>query len=265
MAYELIEVSQVGAVGLIRKNRPEKLNAWSRAMAAEEKDAVQRFNADPSVAAIVFAGNGRAYCAGLDMQQQQADVESGEASRRAGAEGDDDHHDETWPEFCVESKPLIAAVHGYAVGVGATTVLPFDFRIAGESAQFGFRFVKMGLLPEAASTALLPRLVGTGRALDWCLTGRFVGAQESLEAGLVREVAPDDELVERALALGEELAENPSAMMGRVKSLFSQNQLEPDLGLVHRREGKALEWAMQTPEHAEAVAAFLEKRPARFR
>ena len=262
MTYELIEVELRGPVGIIRKNRPEKLNAWSRAMAAEEQDAVTSFNNNPEVAAIVFAGNGRAFCAGLDLQQQQADVESGDVSRRAGAA---DEHDETWTEFCTSSKPLIAAVHGYAVGVGVTTILPFDFRIAGESAQFGFRFVKMGLLPEAASTTLLPRLVGAGRALDWCLTGRFVGPQEALESGLVRDVAPDDELIDRAVALGEELAQNPDSTMRRVKSLFLQNQLETNIGLVQQREGEALEWAMQTPEHAEAIAAFLEKRPAKFR
>jgi enoyl-CoA hydratase/carnithine racemase len=246
----------------VRKNRPEKLNAWSRAMAAEEKHAVEGFNADPEIAAIVFCGAGRAYCAGLDLQQQQAEVKTGKAGRRAGRA---DEHDETWFDFCVNSKPMIAAVHGYAVGVGVTTILPFDFRIAGESAQFGFRFVKMGLLPEAASTTLLPRLIGAGRSLDWCLTGRFVGAQEALEAGLVRDIAPDDELLDRAVALGEELAENPTAIMQRVKSLFSQNQLEDNIGLVQQREGEALEWAMQTPEHAEAIAAFLEKRPPKFR
>ena len=261
MAYELIEVERRGAVGVVRKNRPEKLNAWSRAMAAEEKRAVKAFNADPKIAAIVFCGAGRAYCAGLDLQQQ-AEVKTGEAGRRAAQA---DEHDETWVDFCVNSKPMIAAVHGYAVGVGVTTILPFDFRIAGESAQFGFRFVKMGLLPEAASTTLLPRLIGAGRSLDWCLTGRFVGAQEALEAGLVRDIAPDDELLDRAVALGEELAENPTAIMQRVKSLFSQNQLEDNIGLVQQREGEALEWAMQTPEHAEAIAAFLEKRPPRFR
>ena len=262
MSYELIEVETRGAVGVIRKNRPEKLNAWSREMAAEEQQAMTDFNNDPQVAAIVFAGNGRAYCAGLDLQQQQADVSSGNASRRAGQA---DEHDETYTDFCVQRKPIIGAIHGYAVGVGVTTILPFDFRIAGESAQFGFRFVKMGLLPEAASTTLLPRLVGVGRALDWCLTGRFVGAHEAHEAGLVREVVPDDELLDRAIALGEELAENPDSIMRRVKSLFSQNQLESNIGLVQQREGKALEWAMQTPEHAEAIAAFLEKRPAKFR
>ncbi|MYB23395.1 MAG: enoyl-CoA hydratase [Chloroflexi bacterium] len=262
MSYELIEVETRGAVGVIRKNRPEKLNAWSREMAAEEQQAMTDFNNDPQVAAIVFAGNGRAYCAGLDLQQQQADVSSGNASRRAGQA---DEHDDTYTDFCVQSKPIIGAIHGYAVGVGVTTILPFDFRIAGESAQFGFRFVKMGLLPEAASTTLLPRLVGVGRALDWCLTGRFVGAHEALEAGLVREVVPDDDLLDRAIALGEELAENPDSIMRRVKSLFSQNQLESNIGLVQQREGKALEWAMQTPEHAEAIAAFLEKRPAKFR
>ncbi len=265
MGYQLIEVEQRGAVGIVRKNRPEKLNAWSRAMAAEERHAVEAFNANSDIAAIVFCGAGRAYCAGLDLQQQQAEVKTGEASRRAGESSRADDHDETWVDFCVNSKPMIAAVHGYAVGVGVTTVLPFDFRIAGESAQFGFRFVKMGLLPEAASTTLLPRLIGVGRSLDWCLTGRFVGAQEALEAGLVRDVAPDDELLDRAVALGTELAENPSATMQRVKSLFSQNQLEENIRLVQQREGEALEWAMQTPEHAEAIAAFLEKRPPKFR
>ena len=263
MSYELIEVERRGHVGIIRKNRPEKLNAWSRAMAAEEQDAVATFNQDPNVAAIVFAGNGRAYCAGLDLQAQQAEVESGEAAQRAGQSADE--HNESWVDFCTLSKPIIAAVHGYAVGVGVTSILPFDFRLAGESAQFGFRFVKMGLLPEAASTTLLPRLVGVGRSLDWCLTGRFIGAQEALAAGLVSDVAPDDDLVDRAVALGETLAENPDSIMRRVKSLFSQNQLETDIHLVQQREGEALEWAMQTPEHAEAIAAFLEKRPAKFR
>ena len=262
MSYETIEVTREGPVGLIRKNRPEKLNAWTRRMAAEERAAVVDFNNDPEVAAVVLAGNGRAFCAGLDLQQQQEDVKSGDAARRAG-EGPDEH-DETWVDFCVASKPLIAAVHGYAVGVGATTILPFDFRIAGESAQFGFRFVKMGLLPEAASTTLLPRLVGMGATLDWCLTGRFVGAEEARETGLVRDVAPDDELVDRALALGEQLAENPTATLRRVKSLFSQNSLEADIRLVQQREGQALEWAMQTPEHKEAINAFLEKRPPKF-
>lgn len=262
MDYETIEVERRGSVGLIRKNRPEKLNAWTRRMAAEERAAIVHFNNDPDVAAVVLAGNGRAFCAGLDLQQQQEEVNSGEAARRAG-EGPDEH-DETWVDFCVSSKPLIAAVHGYAVGVGATTILPFDFRIAGESAQFGFRFVKMGLLPEAASTTLLPRLVGMGPTLDWCLTGRFVGADEAREAGLVRDVAPDDELVDRALALGEELAENPTATLLRVKSLFSQNSLEQDIRVVQQREGEALEWAMQTPEHQEAIRAFLEKRPPKF-
>ncbi len=262
MSYETIEVTREGAVGLIRKNRPEKLNAWTRRMAAEERAAIAAFNNDPEVAAVVLAGNGRSFCAGLDLQQQQDDVASGEAARRAGETPDD--HDETWVDFCVGSKPLIAAVHGYAVGVGVTTILPFDFRIAGESAQFGFRFVKMGLLPEAASTALLPRLVGVGAALDWCLTGRFVGAAEARETGLVRDVAPDDELVDRALALGGELAENPTAIVRRVKSLFSQNSLESDIALVQRREGDALQWAMQTPEHKEAIRAFLEKRPPKF-
>lgn len=262
MDYETIEVERHGSVGLIRKNRPEKLNAWTRRMAAEERAAIVQFNNDPDVAAVVLAGNGRAFCAGLDLQQQQEEVNSGEAARRAG-EGPDEH-DETWVDFCVSSKPLIAAVHGYAVGVGATTILPFDFRIAGESAQFGFRFVKMGLLPEAASTTLLPRLVGMGPTLDWCLTGRFVGADEAREAGLVRDVAPDDELVDRALALGEELAENPTATLLRVKSLFSQNSLEQDIRVVQQREGEALEWAMQTPEHQEAIRAFLEKRPPKF-
>ena len=262
MSYETIEVTREGSVGLIRKNRPEKLNAWTQQMAAEERAAIAAFNEDGDVAAVVLAGNGRSFCAGLDLQQQRADVDSGEAARRAGEAPDE--HDETWVDFCVASKPLIAAVHGYAVGVGVTTILPFDFRIAGESAQFGFRFVKMGLLPEAASTTLLPRLVGMGATLDWCLTGRFVGAAEAREAGLVRDVAPDDELVDRALALGEELAENPGATLRRVKSLFSQNSLERDIAVVQRREGEALEWAMQTPEHKEAIRAFLEKRPPKF-
>ena len=161
-------------------------------------------------------------------------------------------------------KPTIAAVNGAAVGIGVTQILPMDIRIAAEEARFGMFFVRMGLVPELASSALLPQMVGQARALEWCLTGRMISAAEARDAGLVSEVVPADQLVDRAVALGEQLCGLSAFAMTKIRQLIVANTNESDVASAMRAEGTALAAAYASWEHKEAIEAFLTKRPADF-
>ncbi len=260
MPYKLIEVEEAGRVGIIRMNRPEKLNAWSREMAAEQRSAIEAFNANREIGSIVMTGNGRAFCAGADISGWADEFAQEEGRHEPEAE----EFEENWLDFCTRSKPLIAAVNGFCIGVGATQILPFDIRLASERAQFSFRFVKMGLLPELASTAMLPRIIGLGNALEICMTARMVDAETALRMGLVSRVVADDTLMDAALELANEVALNPSAQLVEMKGLFQRHAVEQDLAQVLEVEGRALAAAAESPEHAEAVAAFIAKREPDF-
>ena len=188
-------------------------------------------------------------------------------SRTSGAEAEPAPVSEgpNWVSFIRSlPKPTIAAVNGVAVGIGVTQVLPMDFRLAAEEARFGMFFVKMGLVPELASSALLPQMVGQARALDWCLTGRMIGANEAREAGMVSEVVPATALLDRAVALGEQLAGQSAFAMTKIRQLVIENTTETNLDEAMRREGRALNATYASWEHREAIDAFLAKRPADF-
>lgn len=260
MAFEQITYETRGKVGLITLNRPEKMNAWTYKMMGEIRDAMNEANADPGIGAIVITGAGRAFCAGADISDTfKSQIDSG-STRQASGSGA-----ENWVQFVQQNpKPTIAAINGAAVGIGITLILPFDIRLASTEARIGMFFVRMGLVPELASSHLLPQLVGSGRALEWCLTGKMIPAAEAREAGLVSEVLPSDELVNRALALGEQLANQSQPAMSMIKTLLRQNANDPDIDAVSRREGESLAVAYKSWEHKEAVSAFLEKRPADF-
>ena len=259
MTYEQILFEQRGRVGVITLNRPERLNAWNDVMMGEMRDAIERCNADATVGAIVFTGAGRAYCAGADIGGWARQLEGGGV--RASATAGEDN----WLAFLQRMpKPTIAAINGAAVGVGITHALPMDIRIASENARFGFFFVKMGLVPELASSYYLPQLVGSGRALEWCLTARMVEPAEAQAAGLVTEVTTPERLVDRAVEVGEQVAAQPAGAVARIKRLFRENALDANVQTVMLREGAALAACRQEPDHREAVQAFIEKRPARF-
>ena len=261
--YQQIEVEREGRVGIIRLNRPEKLNAWTAEMLREMQSAIATFNEDAGVGAIVLTGNGRAFCAGADISGWAREIETGGRGARA-AEAPAAPAAASWIEFCEGSKPLIAAVNGYAMGVGLTQILPMDIRIASDKAQFSLRFVKMGLMPELGSSALMPRIVGMGHALEMALTGRIYDAASAYRMGLVNQVAPHDELMATAVAWGSELAGNPGWAMREMKTLFHRSVVEPSMAAVMRAEGEAIAAARQTWEHKEAVTAFMEKREPRF-
>lgn len=274
MDYQQIEVEDRGLIRLITLNRPEKLNAWTRRMSRELTDAIEAGNADPAIGAFVFTGSGRAFCAGADIGDEFAGREDRESSASSGAGGSGSggggggRGDETagdWVGLVRRSKPMVAAINGPAVGVGLTLLLPMDFLVAGASARVSARFVRMGLVPELASSHFLVQRCGWGAASDLALSGRMVPADEALNLRLVDDVVADDNLLEAAITRARTYAENPPPAVRMIKELLTQNGAEPDLSLVQRRELSSLNDAFRTPEHKEAVSAFLEKREPKFR
>jgi enoyl-CoA hydratase/carnithine racemase len=260
MEYGQILTETRGRVGIIRLNRPAKLNAWTAQMGDELRDQIERWNEDDGIGAIVLTGEGRAFCAGADIggfAERAVRNERGEGEQRRRG---------SYPITMLlrRSKPTVAAINGYAAGIGLTLILPCDIRIASESARLSIRFVKMGLMPELGSTRLLAQIVGLGNATDMCLTGRFVEAEEALRIGLVSEVVAGDQLLDAALAKAEEIADNPTAAVMMIKELLAKNPSEPDLEAVMEREQVRDEIARRLPDHREAIAAFREKRDARF-
>jgi len=257
---ETILTEQRGRVGIIRLNRPDRLNAWNDVMGQELAAQIEAWNDDDSVGAILVTGEGRAFCAGADIGGFADRAETnkdgrGESMRRGGA---------PFTHLLRESKPTVAAVNGYAVGVGLTMILPFDVRIASTNALLSIRFIKMGLMPELGSTRLLAELVGLGHATDMCLSGRMVPAEEAREMGLVTQVAEPDDLMDVALAKATELANNPTQAMMMIKELLRKNPLDPDLEAVMERENLRDQIARRLPDHHEAVAAFQAKRDPQF-
>lgn len=262
MAYEQVIYEQRGEVALITLNRPEKLNAWNPTLQSELRHALGVANDDPGIGAIVLTGAGRAYCAGADIGNWQRGLQSGGVGGSGSTDRGERPDDENIVKLIRRSKPVIAAVNGVAVGVGVTHILPADIRIAAESARFGFIFVKMGLLPELASTYYLTQIVGLGKAQELCLTAKMVDATEALDIGLVSKVVPDERLVDEAVEMAAGIAALPGPQLRMVKDLFDRNGTEMDTNVVMRREGEALQVAYKSPEFKEAVTAFMEKRPA---
>jgi enoyl-CoA hydratase/carnithine racemase len=261
MDYQQIAVRAEGEVALVTLNRPDRLNAWTPRMSVELAHAVDAANADPGVGAIVVTGAGRGFCAGADMQetfQTRIDGSDPGGDTAAGQGGLPRGLD--WVRLVREAKPLVAAVNGAAVGIGMTMILPFDVIVASEQARFGMFFVKVGLVPELASTHFLVQRMGFGRASEMCLSGRLYGAAEAYQKGLADRLVAGDELLPSALALAREIAANPAPQLRWIKQLLTANGADTDLGAVQRRETDRLRACWETPEHRSAVQAFLARR-----
>ena len=263
--YETILAERRGEVLLLTLNRPERLNAWTPHMAEELVDAIEGANRDPDVGAIVLTGAGRGFCAGADMEATfSVRIDGGDpgANTAEGQGGMPKGLD--WVQFCRESKPLVAAVNGAAVGVGLTMILPFDVIMASTSAKVGMLFIKVGLVPELASTHFLVQRMGFGRASEMALSGRLVPAEEAFAGGLVDRLCEPDTLVDDALSLAATIAANAAPQLRMIKDLLTANASETDLDVVQQRESEALRECWKSPEHAEAVKAFIEKRAPVF-
>ncbi|MEZ0075323.1 enoyl-CoA hydratase-related protein [Planotetraspora sp. GP83] len=269
-AYSEITYELDGHIATITLRRPERLNAFTQEMARELVDAFDRADTDDEVRVVVITGGGRAFCAG-------ADLSSGGSTFDLDTRPDEEPAPETIDgvprdvggvvslRVAAMLKPVIAAINGPAVGVGVTMTLPMDIRLAAESARFGFVFARRGLVPEAASSWFLPRVVGIAQAMEWVATGRVFGAEEARAGGLVSRVYPDADLLPAAYALAAEIAENASPVAVAV----SRRLLWGMLGAAgpweaHRLDSKAIYELGGSADVAEGVTAFLEKRPARF-
>ena len=263
MTFETIRYDVVDAVLTITLNRPDRLNAWTPTMARELIEAFDRADADDDVRAVVVTGEGRAYCAGADLET------GGETfDYRARGSTDDvprDNGGEVTLRIFDLRKPIIAAINGPAVGVGITMTLPMDFRLAADDARMGFVFTRRGIVPEACSSWFLPRLVGIGQAAEWVYSGRVFSAQDALAGGLVRSLHPAGDLLDSARGLAAEIAENTAP----VSVALSRRLLWDMLGArhpmeAHRADSRAMFARGRADDAREGVMSFLEKRPARF-
>ena len=264
MSYRVIIYEVKDGVGVVTLNRPEKLNAWTKEMAAELRSALSNANDDDNVGALVVTGAGRAFCSGADVIQ--------EFQRRAEAQDSGTLVDDqfaapdslkTLQELLLYGKPSIAAINGYAVGVGLTFPLNCDIRIASEEAKLNTMFLRVGLIPEFGSSYLLPRIIGLGRALELVYMPRMIDAREAYELGLVNRVVPAERLMPEAMALAKTIASGPRFALKKAKETIYQN-LDADYMEGAFRELKNFADCMATAEHREGIRAFLEKREPDF-
>jgi enoyl-CoA hydratase/carnithine racemase len=263
MAYEQITAEISERILTITLNRPERLNAWTPTMCRELIDALDRADEDDEVRAVIITGAGRAYCAGADL------AAGGETFNARRLETAADEHRDNGGQFALRVfaclKPVIGAINGAAVGIGATMTLPMDVRLAAEDARFGFVFVRRGIVPEACSSWFLPRIVGISRAIEWVASGRVFSAQEALSGGLVRSLHPGGELIDAARTVANEMIEHtaPVSVALARQMLWRMLGAEHPL-LAHRADSRAMFFRGQSDDAREGVNSFLEKRPAEF-
>ncbi|MBI4818565.1 MAG: enoyl-CoA hydratase/isomerase family protein [Deltaproteobacteria bacterium] len=243
-----------GPVATVTLNRPERLNAYTPTMGLELFGSLAELDRDEAVRAIIITGSGRCFCAG-------ADLAAGETTFAGSNTWDEAVRLEKLVHPLAMRTPVICAINGPAVGVGATLPLQWDIRIASERARFGFLFVRRGITPEAGSTWLLPRLIGAAKAAELLLTGRMISAGEALALGLVSRVVAQEALEGTAKEIAREIAENTSPVaVGLAKRLIWRNLVEPNPFVAKEREDAIFHFLGRSKDAAEGVTAFLEKR-----
>lgn len=260
----VVRTDLTGGVMTLTLDRPDKLNAFTIEMMQELIDAFDVADADDAVRAVVVTGAGRAFCAGADISggtKGFVDVEK----RKVGDGTVRDGGGLLTLRIFDSLKPVIAAVNGAAVGVGATMQLPMDMRLASEDAKFGFVFGRRGIVPEACSSWFLPRVVGISKAMEWSTTGRIFDAQEALSAGLVRSVHKPADLLGAAQELAEEIGANNAPVSVALTRQMMWRMLGADHPMqAHRVDSLAIELRSASADAAEGVRSFTEKRPAVF-
>ena len=263
MAFEAIKADLEEQILTITLDRPERLNAWTAQMGSELIEAFDQADADDDVRAIIVTGAGRGFCAGADLA---AGGETFDYSKRSVAHSEQrDNGGQFTLRIFQSTKPVIAAINGPAVGVGATMTLPMDVRMASETARIGFVFARRGIIPEAASSWFLPRVVGISRAMEWVATGRVFSAQEGLEGGLLRSLHPPDEVLPAARALAREIADNTAPVSVALARRLMWRMLGAEHPMVaHRADSRGMAARGQSQDAVEGVTAFLQKREASF-
>jgi enoyl-CoA hydratase/carnithine racemase len=264
MDYSTILYDLEDSVLLITLNRPEILNAFNRDMMAEIIDALDKADADDNVRAIIVTGAGRGFCAGADLSA---------GGNTFNAEARDDREDGLQRDgggrvslrIFECKKPIIAAINGAAVGIGATMTLPMDIRLCSTKAKFGFVFARRGIVPEACSSYFLPRVVGISQALEWCYNGRVFPGDEALAGGLVRSVHEPDDLLTAAKVIAREIVDNTSAVSVTLIRQMMWKMLGADHPMeAHKIDSRGIYFAGKAADAKEGVESFLEKRTAKF-
>jgi len=247
-------------------NRPDRLNAYTNQMKDDVIAALDTADEDDDVRVVIVTGAGRGFCAGADLSHGAATFDAAARGRDIpdGSVPRDTGGVMTLRMFDCK-KPLIGAINGPAVGIGATMTLPMDIRLASENARFGFVFARRGITPEAASSWFLPRLVGIAQAMEWVATGRVFDAAEALRGGLVRSIHPPDELLPAAHALAREIADTTAPVSVALSRQLMWRMLGASHPMeAHRADSRAIFLRGQSADAAEGVTSFLEKREANF-
>lgn len=261
MQYEMIQLEMRDTVCLLTLNRPDRLNALSVEVANDLKAGIEEALANQA-RAIVLTGAGRAFCAGGDLRAMQ-EIAKKDGRREAFFEEPLILLNGVMLMIRQTPVPFIAAVNGVATGGGCSLALACDLVIAAESAKFNQAFIKIGLTPDCGATFMLPRLVGLKRATELLFTGELITAQAAVEMGMINSVTPDNELMSRAMAMAEKLAQSPTAAIGQIKMLLEASAVN-DYGSQLDLERKTQIESGKTKDFVEGVSAFLEKRPPRF-
>jgi enoyl-CoA hydratase len=255
MAYETLIVETHGAVGLVRLNRPQALNALNSTVLAELKQAYAAFHADEGIGAIVITGSEKAFAAGADIKEMQP-LHFADAYKGDFISG--------WDEIAKTRKPVIAAVSGFALGGGCELAMMCDFIIAADTAKFGQPEITLGIIPGMGGSQRLTRAVGKAKAMDLVLTGRMMDAAEAERSGLVSRVVPADTLLDEALATAAKIAalSRPSVLMAKEAV---NRALETSLEEGLRFERRLFHSLFATEDQKEGMAAFIEKRKPAFK
>jgi enoyl-CoA hydratase/carnithine racemase len=278
MSYKEIAYDVADNIATLTLHRPDKLNAFTGVMMAEMIDAFDKADADDAVRVVIVTGAGRAFCAGADLSAGAKTFDYAARSDRPEKAGAETNGEVDWSSEAVRDgggrltlrifeskKPVIGAINGAAVGVGATMQLPMDIRIASETARFGFVFARRGIVPEACSSWFLPRLVGISKAMEWCATGRVFDAHEALAGGLVSKVVKPEVLLETARTLAREIADNTAPVSIALTRQMLWRMLGADHPMeAHKIDSRAIFARGRQGDAREGVVSFLEKRPARF-
>ena len=263
--YEHIELEIADGIATIWMNRPDKMNAFTELMRYEIIDALDHTDADDDVRAVIFTGRGRAFCAGADLSSGEGTFSRG-GSDIVGRNGVPRDGGGTVSLRIYDSKkPVIGAINGAAVGVGVTMTLPMDIRLASTAAKFGFVFSRRGIVPEAASSWFLPRLVGISQAMEWVASGEVFPAEEAMAGGLIRSVHEPDDLLPAAYALARKLTESSSAVSIAVARKMMWRMLGADHPMAaHKVDSRGILERGRSEDVKEGINSFFEKRAPQF-
>ena len=274
MNFQYLLYKLEDGIATITINRPDKLNAFTPAMADDLISVIDHIDADDDVKAVVITGAGRAFCAGADLSSGK-DTFNGEGDGESAVRAGDtvDYSGESVRDIgglvtlrlyrCL--KPIIAAINGAAVGVGITLTLAMDIRLGSQQCKAGFVFARRGIVPEAASSYFLPRIAGISRALAWCYSGRLIDATELREAGLLSEIVPAEQLLDRAREIAREIVDNAAPVSVALTRQILWQGLEMNHPMeAHQLDSRLVAARGDSADAREGVASFLAKRPPQF-